>query len=194
MAVNNTEIEIRFQLDERTFAAVKDRLKKNAKFVKSSQQKDDYFNPPHKNFLEPRFPFEWLSLRQRGGRTILNYKHWYPENVETTTHCDEFETEIKDSEKLLKLLVSLGFRKLITVDKEREVYNYGDEFEIALDTVKELGHFIEIESIKDFGSVEAARKRLFEFAKTLNLDSSQENKRGYSFALLEKKGLLRPIM
>ena len=63
-------------------------------------------------------------------------------------------------------------------------------FEISLDSVKELGHFIEIEAMKDFGGVEATREKLFEFAKNLGVDTSNLDLRGYPYQLMKKKGLI----
>ncbi len=191
MAKNNTEIEIKIPLDENDFFRVRAVLETISKFVKKSEQTDDYFTPAHRNFVEPEFPFEWLSIRTRDKKAILNYKHFYPENVKTFTHCDEFESEIKDVEQLKKVFSVLDFKKLITVEKQREIYIYNDEFEIALDKVKKLGHFIEIESIKDFGGIELTRKKLFEFAKKIGIDISEAGKRGYAYLLMEKKGLIK---
>lgn len=193
MANNDTEIEIKISLTEREFENIKEKIKTIAEFVKKSQQADEYFTPVHRNFIEPNFPFEWLSIRKRGEKTILNYKHFYPENAVTATHCDEFETEIKDKERLKKIFHVLDLKSLITVEKEREVYVHKDEFEIALDTVKELGHFIEIEAIKDLGSVEITREKLFEFAKNLGIDISKTDKRGYPFLLLKKNGFIKQL-
>ena len=133
-----------------------------------------------------------MRIGKRGDKTILNYKHWYiPEGGDTGTHCDEFETYINDSEQMKKIFSSLDFKKLITVDKEREVYVFKDEFEIVLDVVKDLGHFIEIEAKKDLGSVEETRKKLFEFAKNLGVDTSKLDKLGYPFLMMKKKGLVK---
>lgn len=191
MANNDVEIEIKIPLEENKFLSIKEKLQKIAKHVKNSLQTDVYFTPVHRNFLESKFPFEWLSIRKRGNKTILNYKHFYPENVELTTHCDEFETEIDKSEQLEKMFSVLNLKKLITVEKEREVYIFNDEFEIALDTVKELGWFIEIEAIKDLGTVEATREKLFEFAENLGIDISKTDKRGYPYLLMKKKELIK---
>jgi len=191
MANKNVEIEIKIPLDEDTFFKVKEMLKKTAKFVKKSHQIDDYFTPAHRNFVEPEYPFEWLSIRKRGNKAIVNYKHWYPENAEVATHCDEFETEIKNPDQLDKIFSVLDLKKLVTVEKEREVYNYNDELEVSLDIVKELGYFIEIESIKDFGTVDATREKLFGFAKNLGIDVSKTDKRGYPYLLMKKKGLIK---
>ncbi|HDD45991.1 MAG TPA: class IV adenylate cyclase, partial [Candidatus Aenigmarchaeota archaeon] len=188
---NNIEIEIKIPLNENTFSRVRSKIKRIAKFVKKTKQIDEYFTPAHRNFIRPKFPFEWLSIRRRGDKVILNYKHYYPENVEVTTHCDEFETEVKSHEALAKIFSALNFKKLVTVVKEREVYLYNDEFEIALDRVKELGYFIEIEAIKDFGGIKSAREKLFEFAKSLGIDISKTDKRGYPYLLMKKKGLIK---
>ncbi|MBW2977861.1 class IV adenylate cyclase [Candidatus Woesearchaeota archaeon] len=184
------EIEIKFKLDEDSFLKIKEKIKKISKFVKISKQKDEYFTPSHRNFMAVKYPFEWLSIRERGSKTILNYKHFYPENVKEFTHCDEVEHEVGDAAQLKKIFSALDFKSLVIVEKEREVYNYND-FEIGMDTVKEAGHFIEIEAKKDFGSVEKTREKLFEFAKSLDIDISKADNRGYPYILMKIKGLIK---
>jgi adenylate cyclase class 2 len=191
MAHNDTEIEIKIPVDEETFFNVKKKLEKIAKFVKKSSQSDEYFTPKHRNFVEPKYPFEWLSIRRRGDKALINYKHFHPEDAEIRTHCDEFETEIKDPSKLDKIFASLDIKTLVTVEKEREIYDYKNMFEISLDSVKELGHFIEIEALKHEGSVEEVRKKLLEFAKELGIDILKEDLRGYPYLLMKKKGLIK---
>lgn len=191
MASNNVEIEIKIPLEENKFIEVREKLRKIAKFEKTSSQVDEYFTPAHKNFLAVEFPFEWLSVRKRSGKTTLHYKHYYPENAENHTHCDEFELEVKGPEQLEKMLSALGFKSLVTVCKERETYSYTDELEIALDSVKDLGYFTEIEALTHYGGVEDTRKKLFEFAKCLGIDAVKTDNRGYPFALMKKRGLIK---
>lgn len=191
MANDDVEVEIKVPLDGKEFSDAKEKLKSIAKYAESSSQADTYFSPAHRNFVEPEFPFEWLSIRKRGNKSFLNYKHFYPENAEAKTHCDEFETELGKSEQLEKLFSAINLQKLVTVEKERETYRFKDEFEIALDTVKNLGHFIEIEAIKNFGSVGAAREKISEFARNLGIDVSKADKRGYPYLLMKKKGLIK---
>ncbi|UCG95390.1 MAG: class IV adenylate cyclase [archaeon] len=187
----DTEIEIKIPLDEKTFSKVREKLRELAEFRKKIRQVDDYYTPPHRNFLEPEIPYEWLRIGKRGDRTILSYKHWYlDKEAGTGTHCDEINIEVREPEQIRKLFTALNFKKLVTVDKQREIYS-NDGFEIVLDFVKDLGHFIEIESKKDFGGVEETRKKLFEFAKNLGIDSSNPDKLGYPFSLLKKKGLIK---
>ncbi len=193
MSHNDTEIEIKIKLDRESFSKVREKVENTAKFVKKVQQTDEYFTPAHRNFVEPEFPFEWLSIRKRGDKAILNYKHFLPENAEVHTHCDEFEVEIKNPDGMKKIFSAINMKSPVTVEKEREVFVYEDEFEIALDVVKDLGYFIEIETMKDFGSVEEAREKLFEFAKLLGVDVSNPDLRGYPYLMMEKKGLLKKI-
>ena len=189
--MRDREIEIKIRIDREKLNEVRRKLEKIARFEKSVRQRDEYFTPSHRNFVAPRFPYEWLSIRKRGDKAFLNYKHFYPESGEVKTHCDEFEVEIKNPEQLRKIFLALDFKKLVTVEKTREIYIYDERFEIALDVVKDLGYFIEIEALKDFGGVEATRRELFEFAKSLGIDTSKTDKRGYPYLLMERKGLIK---
>jgi adenylate cyclase class 2 len=191
MAHDGMEIEIKVALDREAFLKLRERLKAVAKTKGRSNHVDRCYTPAHRNFMEPRFPFEWLSVRRRGDRAILTYKHWHPENSEMHTHCDEFETVVERPEQLERLLSALDLREMVTVEKEREVFIYRDEFEVTLDVVKGLGHFVELETVKDFGSVEASRKRLFDFARTLGIDISGLDRRGYPYQLMMKRGLVK---
>ncbi len=187
MANDDVEIEIKVQLTLSEYAAIKERLSKIAKFVKTVDQSDEYFTPSNRNFLAEKYPYEWLSIRKRGVKNILNYKHFYPERAEVHTHCDEFETEVGDKSKLEKIFTALNITSIVTVEKQREVFLYGEDFEIALDNVKELGYFIEIETIKNFGTVENARKAIYAFAAELGIDATNEDVRGYPFLLMDAR-------
>jgi len=190
MSHDNIEIEIRIALDSDSFLEITEKVTKFGRLKSSSRQVDEYFTPSHRNFVAPEFPSEWLSIRGRDGIFILNYKHFHPENVPITDYCDEFEVRTQDGEELRKILCALDFSNLVTVEKERDTYVCDDEFEIALDTVKDLGHFVEIEVLKDFGSVEVSRKKLIKFAERLGIDVSKNDNRGYPFLLMAKRGLI----
>ncbi len=189
MVVGDTEIEVKFPLTEELFSEVKGKLEKLAKSSGSRRNVDTYYTPAHRDFLREKYPYEWLSIRQRGDKTIVNYKHWHPAGEPIKTHCDEFETEIASKDQLEKLFAALDLKKLVTVDKQRETYIFEDKFEIVLDVVKDLGHFIEIETMKPLGTVDEARRQLFEFAKKLGVDTSKADQKGYPMLLIEKKEL-----
>jgi len=187
MAHNDVEVELKFPVDATTFAALRQKLQQTASFISTKQETDDYLTPAHRDFLKPEFPYEWLRVRNKEGKFILNYKHFHPENVKQTTHCDEFETEVSKPEQLQKLLKSLDFRTLITVRKTRETFRT-EGFEFALDTVDELGHFVEIEALKDFGGITVTRDKLFAAAREIGI-TTESDLRGYPFILMQKKGL-----
>lgn len=190
MSLNNIEIEIRVELDSDAFSLLATNIARVGKLTKRVRQVDSYLTPRHRNFTEPAFPFEWLSIRERDGAFILNYKHFHPENVPVTDYCDEFEVRTTNGPELRKILSFLDFRNLVTVEKSRETYVLDDAFEIALDTVTDLGYFVEVEVLKDFGSIEAARGQLIEFCQRLNIDASKNDNRGYPYLLMKKRGLV----
>ena len=189
--MENIEIEIKIEVQQGTFESFRSFLKEHARFIKDSFQSDEYFTPIHRNFLNPYYPFEWLSIRERNNKVILNYKHWYPENQEKSTHCDEYEVELSSYDNISRIFEALNIKSLCKVIKKREIFNYNDEFEVSLDIVEELGWFIEIEVKKDFGSIEVANQKLLEFATQMGLDTTKRNFRGYPYLLLEKKGMLK---
>lgn len=191
MAKDDIEVEIKVSVSEEEFLKIKEKLKKIAKFVKITEQSDEYFDLANRSFLDVEYPFEWISIRKRGNKNILNFKRLYPPNSLEFTHCDEFDVDVSDAQKLAKIFSLIDIKSLVVVDKTREVYNYKDEIEVDLDYIKELGYFIEIEALKHFGDIEETRKKIFEFATLLDIDLSNKVNRGYPYLLMKKRGLIK---
>jgi adenylate cyclase class 2 len=191
MGEHDIEIELRVHLDEESFHTLKDEISRIATPTIKTIQVDEYFMPPHRDFVKPQYPYEWLSIRSRGGVYILNYKHFHPENVSVTDYCDEYEVQTKDGESLRAIFLALGFSTLVTVEKHREVYVYDSEFEVAFDNVQDLGWFIEIEVLGSIKSVTEARERLVSFANRFGIDASKNDNRGYPYLLMAKRGLIK---
>lgn len=191
MAFGDREIEVKTPVSKEEFLRITKYLRKKGKFVKSSKQIDIYYTPFGRVFLKPKNPFEWLSLRERNERVTINYKHWYPEGTELTTHCDEYETEVGNKKQFQKLLSALRFEELVTVEKTRQVF-VKDELEISLDKVKSLGYFVEIESLKNSGGIKRTRKRILDFAKKLGMAKLVNVPGGYACELMRRKGFLLP--
>jgi adenylate cyclase, class 2 len=191
MAKDDIEVEIKVSVSEEEFLKIKEKLKEITKFVKTSEQSDEYFDLANRSFLEPKYPFEWISIRKRGNKNILDFKRLYPPNTLEFTHCDEFDVEIDNADKLAKIFSLIDLKSLVTVEKTREVYNFKDEIEIDMDYIKELGYFIEIEALKHFGNIEETRKKIFEFAKEIGLDTNNKVNRGYPYLLMQKRGLIK---
>lgn len=189
MAHNNVEVEIKVALSKNRFEEIKRKIKKICKFVKTSYHIDNYYTPIYKSFLKPRYPYEWLTIRQRDGKTFLNYKHWYPEGAKYTTHCDEYQTEVFDAKLLAKILKAVRFNKFISIEKKRLIFIYKNKLEVALDVVKGLGCFLEIESLRDFGGTNKTREEILKFARFLGIYETKTIPGGYAAELMRRKGL-----
>lgn len=186
MANKNIEIEIRFPLHNP--GEVVGFLNKNAKLIsKDVFQKDTYFTPVHRNFINIIYPFEWLRLRETAKGSSLDYKHFYPENVKKTDYCDEFQTGVGDADALRKILTSLDFREVIVVEKSRSCWLY-KEVEVAIDDVKGLGPFIELEAQMHYDDPKKGKEYLHSILNQLNAKVGEENIRGYAYHTLKKNG------
>lgn len=185
--MKNIEIEKRFYIDDKK--SLFGKLNKIAKKLYSNHQIDSYYVPKHRNFLQEQHPFEWLRLREEDDKYSFTYKHWHPERVKESTHCDEYETIIEDGESFKRILDALDFKKVVVVDKLRVSYSYKHS-EISVDDVKDLGIFIEIEIKSNYESVEEAFIKIYDIAKELGLTELAEDhpvRTGYPLPLYKKK-------
>ena len=178
---NDIETEVKIRVTEAEYKELTIFMNNNAVFLKENNQLDTYYQPTYRKFLNDNEINEWLRIGKRGSRIILNYKNWH-DNM----YCDEYEVEIDNSENLDKIFGILGLEKIAIVDKYRKTYLYLDKYEIALDYVKDLGHFIEIEvkeyskePIEEYGD-------LLKLAKSLNLKLDNIDKRGYPYHMIYK--------
>ena len=188
MAYDNTEIEIKIQIDESDFASIRSNIQSLGKLKNSMVQIDTYFAPKSENYLLEKYPFKWFSIRQRNGKSILNFKHFFPEGAEKHSYCKEFETEISNSDNMKSILNELGIFEVVEVDKTRETYLIDDKYEIVFDVVKGLGSFLEIEAMKNLGSPEETKKEMMSFLGSIGVVKYSIDYRGYPFQLLKQQG------
>lgn len=182
--VDPIEVELTFLLNNAEKLA--NQLNSMAKFEGESVQKDTYYIPSHRNFLDADFIREWLRVRETDETSSFTYKNWHKKKG---VSCDEYETEVADAKMLKRILNQLDFKEIIVVNKKRRIWIYKDT-EIAVDIVDELGDFIEVEAKKDFDSIEDAEKYLHKVLKELDADLGDQDFKGYPHRMLEKKGLL----
>ena len=190
MAKDDIEVEIKIAIPKKKFNDLREQIAKEGTFVKKATQIDEYFTPSHRNFIAAKFPFEWLRLRQNNDKIKINYKHFYPENAEVTSHCDEYETEVGNLTTIEKIFKAIDIKSFAIVEKVRESFIYQKHFEISFDQVKNLGYFIEIEAMHDFGDPQKTRQKLDELARTLKIDPSKCELRGYPYMLMKRKRLI----
>lgn len=181
MASNDTEIEIQVKVEN--IEPLISFLIKNGKFVKEERQIDEYFTPPHRNFISIRPIKEWLRLRNENGNYTINYKNWHHDENGKSYSCDEFETSIKNIEQIRKLFKAIDFKTTVKVDKTRKTWNWKD-YEISVDIVIGLGEFVEIELRGKSDNHKKTTDEMIRFLKEIGVGKIQRNYQGYAFLSL----------
>lgn len=184
--MKSIEIEIQVQVEK--IKPLENFLKKNAKFEGEYHQIDEYFTPAHRNFIAKKPTDEWLRLRNANGKFSINYKNWHHDKDGKSHHCDEHETEVVDINKMRYIFESIDIKPIVVVDKIRKIYRY-KKYEIALDEVKKLGDFVEIEYKGKATKKDASKiaQEMGDFLKSLKLGKIARNYNGYPFIMLFPK-------
>ena len=182
MCMKDVEIEIQVKLEGADI--LEKFLSKNGKSKAENYQKDEYFTPPHKNFLAEYPVAEWLRLRQSKTNSI-NYKKWYYNKAGKSTHCDEYESEVGDMRLMRKMLGALGYKTIAIVEKTRKTWLYKD-YEVAIDSITNLGNFVEVEYKGDVDSVDPVRitNEMVAFLKSIGCKKLERNYVGYPYMIL----------
>ncbi len=184
----NVEVEVKIKIDN--FEEIKEKVAGMGKLIKSIRQVDDYFVPSHRDFFSQKpDPTEWLRIRTNPDKTIFEYDLSINKKADGDQECaEEYETEISSPEDFRKILNFLDFKKVVTVDKQREYWMCGD-IEVALDIIEGLGSFIEAEAKGDFKSLVEAKKACYDFLRNLGIEDVENRhiKKGYPVLILENK-------
>lgn len=174
------EIEVKARVDdpkrfERAIIAL------GATPIGIENQTDTYYNSQHGDFGKTD---EALRIRVQDGRYFLTYKGPKMDSVSKTRK--EFQVDISDADGMGKILTSLGFFPVATVTKKRKNFRLGD-FIIALDDVRNLGNFMEIEiSVNDSGKYEEKVESIFKFFERLGIGRKSTIRRSYLEMMLGK--------
>ena len=132
----NIEIKAKSNCHDKIREILKSR---NAKFIGVDHQIDTYF---HVNFGR---------LKLREGRIENHLIHYIREDKggPKQSNVTLFKSDPGSS---LKEILTKALDVLVVVDKEREIY-FIDNVKFHIDTVKELGTFVEIEAIDEDGCI-----------------------------------------
>jgi adenylate cyclase class 2 len=145
-------------------------------------QEDTYYNSQYRDLGKTD---EFLRIRVEDDQSFLTYKGPKMDSVSKTRK--EFQIEINDADNLRNILTSLGFFPVVTVTKKRKNYRLGDFF-IALDDVRNLGNFIEIEiSAEDSKRYEEKVESIFKFIEKLGISRKATIRKSYLDMSFEKK-------
>ncbi len=164
------EVEQKYRLSDHS--VVRKRLVElGATIAPPLDQADTYFAHPVRDFAQTD---EALRLRRVGERNCITYKG--PKIDAETKTRRELELPLADGEaaceQYAELLLVLGFRRVATVRKRRELaslYWQGHEIEAALDTVEHVGLFVELETSANEAGLPAAKEASGSLANELGL-------------------------
>lgn len=189
MDLTHVEIELKFPLllssEVITF------LEKNASKWKSDvYQKDSYYLPAHRNFLDVYPVVERLRVRESVKWNSINYKHRHIVAWQNMNTCDEYETKVESIESIRKLLHALDFMEIIAVEKLRNTWNY-DWVEICIDEVNELGSYIELEAKWEFKDAQIAKQHLYNVLEKIGAKVWEQDNEWYPYLLLKKHWMLK---
>ena len=181
------EVELKAPADH---DAVRDRLDAiGATRLDSVTQTDVYYDASHRSFAKTD---EALRLRRErptdspadDGSSALTYKGPLVE-TETKTRA-EIETGVEDGDATDELLMKLGFEPTATVTKRRERYRLRG-YTVTLDTVEELGSFVEVERMAETEDLDDAGAGIVSILEALGVDADDGTTTSYLEMVLDRR-------
>lgn len=132
----------------------------------------------------------FVRIRQiMGGDTIFTVKFDDQRHV-LGMAAIEHEVKVSSAEELEQMLLLMGFKKIVRVQKMRRKTTY-KEYEICVDDVEELGSYMEIEKLADKDAdPRAVHEELVGVLETLGIDLGGRVSKGYDMLMLEKEGFV----
>jgi adenylate cyclase class 2 len=166
------EVEVRGRIS--SFDKVKEVLHEKARFMGHSHQVDRIFGNP--KFLDSEHKIIEggivARIREEGEKRLLEFKQ-----VKRTGGALEIRHDISHSEPIKEFLESLGFQEAFSIRKFRDSYLYRD-FLVCLDTVEQLGNFIEVEkAVASEQESGEARRQCFDILKELAPEAETEHRK-----------------
>lgn len=168
MAINNIEIEVKIKVNKDDFQRLKNNIDKVSEKKKKEKHIDTYYYPLKKKgyFDTEIYPYKWIRIREFSEKSILTFKHHFPEGKKKHNYCNEYETVINNKESMDVILKELGLVQTIKVIKERETFIFKN-IEISFDIVDKLGYFVEFEALDNIEN--KTKDTLNDFIKSLNI-------------------------
>ena len=137
---------------------------------------DEYYYDPKRDILKPDKDNQLshcLRLRTLNNDYYITYKDDVFENG-IWQYSNEYETKIESIEVMNAIFDRLELKKFIVIDNKKEIYKT-DKYEIALENVKDLGLFLEVEfCTNDDVDIKEVKKEIQSFIDELNINVSKE--------------------
>ncbi len=132
----------------------------------------------------------WLRVREQTRAdettTIFTLKRSVTNQLDSIEH----ETVVENTEELIKIISNLEFAPYSDLKKTRQIGHY-DGIEICVDTVSDLGDFIEVEKITEEDvDYDAVIEELWSVLERFGVDRSDEVTDGYDVLMRKSQGLV----
>lgn len=166
------EVEVKAKIE--SFEKIEEKLEEiGAVKSKEEFQEDVYFNSPVVDFAETDEALRIRTTRQNGKSNVfITYKG--PKIDAESKTRKEIEMGIADSKKCSDIFEAVGFRKAMTVRKNRKYFSF-ENFEISLDDVEGLEPYMEIEiALEDGSDYSEAQDSIFELFERLGVTDGFE--------------------
>jgi adenylate cyclase class 2 len=148
-------------------------------------QYDVYFRHPSRDFQQTH---EAFRIRRYDDDVFITYKG--PVLDKATKTRREIEIAVgrrpEDFGRMRELLAMLGFEPVRPVEKTRALFHLaweGRELELAVDSIDDLGTYLEIEALVEENDRDGARDAILRLAERLGLKNPE--RRSYLALMLE---------
>lgn len=189
---DNQEIEIKVKISEKALSTLKLLLSSNAEYKGEFIQNEYYLdNPDNSWFLQHKTGYKYankyLRVRMTKKGDWVCFKNWEASDTAEGygTYCKDIEYQVSSGEKAISLFQAIGYTDITSFKKIRSSYIYKG-IEISIDTVEDLGTFVEFE-IKERKFIDPAAEyqRLISFLeKDLQITKYKLQKQGFIIMLL----------
>jgi adenylate cyclase class 2 len=168
-----------FLLEKEKFLVHMERL--GVSFSIPERQLDTYFTKDKKDFEVFRPKENFLRIRDEKGIIYFTLKQPQTNELDVIDKT----VEVGDKEVLGEIILLLGYQKIISVNKTRQIASYNG-WNLCVDAVDGLGDFIEIKYSGEGDSEDFQRKQK-EFLFSLGIDENAITLSGYDTLLYKKE-------
>ena len=149
---------------------------------------DVYYYDPERSNLKPNSNGEIdevCRVRTKDNKNYITYKVDNFDNGKWL-YSDEYETEVGNIYMITEILKKLGLKELLTIHNSKRTY-VTDKYEIVLETVKNLGYFLEVEyCTNEDVSVSSVKEEIQKFIDGLGIKVSGELNMGKPEMMIKK--------
>ena len=192
------EVEIKVRILDPDL--IRKKLEKNQGSYKFSLiHEDTYYNMP-KGLRDFKQTDEALRLRKsvrfdknkENPKKVEYYLTYKGEKIDAVSKTrEEIDLQIEDIAKMGELLNLLGFQEVLTVNKERDLFELkfkNNKFEALIDYIPILNqHFLEVEYLSETkDEIERVRNILFDFLSSIGIQKIDSITKSYLELIIEK--------